>query len=86
MTTSFSYFAHGNIVASFYVQPLACVLAFLAAVSMWIGFYCAISGKTAWRLTRFLNLKRYAMPMIVFAILAWAWKICLTLKGWDGWR
>src|ERR1700743_937593 len=39
MTTSFSWFTRGNLAASFYIQPMGCVLAILCAAGFWIGLY-----------------------------------------------
>ena len=41
MTTSFAWFAKGNLLASAYVQPMGTILALLAAACVWGGFYIA---------------------------------------------
>jgi hypothetical protein len=42
MTTSFSWFARGNVAASFYVQPMGMLMALSAACCVWGGLYVAI--------------------------------------------
>jgi hypothetical protein len=85
MTTSFSHFARGNLVASAYVQPMGAVLAALACGCVWAGLYVAFTGRPVYRLVRLLPGKYYLMPLFALALLAWAWKIMLRLNGWDGW-
>ena len=80
-TTSFSYFAHGNPLLSFYTQPMAALLALATAVAVWVGFYIAITGRPVHRLLKLLPSRYYLMPVLIFALLAWAWKIFLTLHG-----
>jgi len=86
MTTSFAFFAHGNLAASFYVQPMGTVLAILAAATVWVGFYIAFTGRPVHRLLRFFPSSRWLMPMLIFALAAWGWKIVITLSGLDGWK
>lgn len=84
-TTAFTYFAHGNPVASFYAQPMGAVLALACGIAVWIGFYIAFTGRPVHRLFRLLSSRYYLMPILSFALLAWGWKILLTLTGHDGW-
>jgi hypothetical protein len=86
MTTSFSWFARGNVLASFYIQPMGFVLACLTAITFWVGLYIAITGKPALRLISRTPAHRYLLPLLFFAIAAWAWKIYIHLHGIDGWR
>ena len=86
MTTSFSWFARGNIVASAYVQPMGIMLAILAAATVWIGSYVAITGKPVYRLVSDLPAKYHVFPLMILALAAWAWKIFIHLHGIDGWR
>jgi hypothetical protein len=86
MTTSFAWFAKGNIVASAYVQPMGMILALLAAVCGWGGAYIAFSGRPAHRLLRMLPARYTLLPLLLFAVLAWGWKILIHLNGVDGWR
>jgi hypothetical protein len=86
MTTSFAWFSRGNLAASAYVQPMGTLLAFAAAVTVWAGGYVAVTGRPIYRLMRLLPGRYAFLCVMAFAILAWGWKILLTLNGWDGWR
>jgi hypothetical protein len=86
MTTSFAWFAHGNLVASVYVQPMGAALAIIAAACVWGGLYVALTGRPVYRLLRLLPGRYYALPLLGLAVLAWAWKIMIHLNGLDGWR
>jgi len=86
MTTSFSWFARGNLVASFYVQPMGCLLALAAACCVWAGGYVAITGRPAYRLAMMIPGRAWLIGLLGFAIAAWGWKVYLQLNGLDGWR
>ena len=86
MTTSFTWFARGNLLASLYVQPMGAVLAAVAACCVWGGFYVAATGRPVYRLLRLLPARYYLMPLLAWALLAWGWKILIHLNGLDGWR
>jgi hypothetical protein len=81
MTTSFAYFVRGRLAASFYTQPMGCLLAMLAAAAVWVGIYIAWTGVAVYRLTRLIPAGRWLMPLLVFGIVAWAWKITLVRMG-----
>jgi hypothetical protein len=85
MTTSFAWFADGNFPASLYVQPMGFALALLATGTVWAGFYVALTGRAAHRLLRVLPARHCLVSLLVLAIAAWAWKMLICLKGWDGW-
>ncbi|HVT89981.1 MAG TPA: DUF2752 domain-containing protein [Tepidisphaeraceae bacterium] len=85
MTTSFSHFAHGNLLASFYVQPMGAVLATLASIAFWIALYLALTGRPALRLMHLFPMRHLTVGMLFFALLAWGWKIMIHLSGMDGW-
>jgi len=86
MTTSFAWFARGNILASFYIQPMGAVLAILFVVTFWGGVYAAVTARPVYQLVK-LGPTRYYFPMLFgWAILAWGWKIYIHLHGIDGWR
>jgi hypothetical protein len=85
MTTSFTWFVRGNLAASVYVQPMGAALALLAAGSVWVGFYVALTGRPVHRLLWLLPSRFYLVPLFTLAVLAWAWKIYIHVKGWDGW-
>jgi hypothetical protein len=84
-TTAFTYFAHGNLLASLYTQPMGALLAMMTAVTVWVGFYIAFTGRPVHRLLKLLPSRYYTLPLMVLAVLGWAWKIVLTLTGHDGW-
>lgn len=86
MTTSFSYFAHGNVLASLWIQPMATLLALLTGMYFWAAAYAAISGNDITRLTRRWRWQMIVPSLIVLAIAAWGWKIYIHLHGLDGWR
>ncbi len=86
MTTSFSYFARGNWLASLYVQPGGFVLALACGAVFWAGLYAAVTASPLQRLLRQVP-GIYSVPIILgFFIAAWGWKIFIHLKGMDGWH
>jgi hypothetical protein len=86
MTTSFSWLAHGNLVASAYVQPMGAILALLAATSVWGGLYICITGRPTHRLLRLVAARYTLFPLLLLGVLAWGWKILIHLNGIDGWK
>jgi hypothetical protein len=86
MTTSFAWFARGNLAASFYIQPMGCVLAILCAAGFWIGLYIAMTGRPAHRLLKRFNQTPLLIGLALFGLAAWGWKIFIHLHGLDGWR
>jgi len=85
MTTSFSWFAHGNWLASLYTQPGGFALALLCGALFWAGLYAALTASPLHRLLREIP-GIYSVPIILgFFIAAWGWKIFIHLKGIDGW-
>ena len=84
-TTSFAWFARGNVPASLYVQPMGFILASLTAITFWASLYIALTGKPAARLLLTIPAQYYLMPLLGFALLAWGWKIWIHLRGIDGW-
>jgi hypothetical protein len=85
MTTSFTWFVRGNILASLYVQPMGTLLATAAACTFWAGIYIAATGKPVHRLMRLLPPSYYVVIPIAIGIAAWGWKIFIHLRGADGW-
>ena len=86
MTTSFSWFVRGNIVASAYVQPMGSMLAALTGCCVWVGSYIAFTGRPVYRLFRLVPGRYYFLPLLALGVLAWGWKIMLRLNNLDGWR
>lgn len=86
MTTSFAWFVRGNVFASFYVQPMGFVIAAGAAMTFWGALYVACSGKPAYVLLSFIPLRYTLLPLLLFGVAAWGWKILIHLRGIDGWN
>ncbi len=86
MTTSFCWFVRGNLAASIYVQPMGALLAAMACCTLWGGSYVAVTGRPVYRLLRLVPDRYYTLPLLTIAILAWAWKVLIHVKGHDGWR
>ena len=84
-TTSFTWFARGNVAASVYVQPMVAVGAALTASDVWVGLYIAITGRPVHRLLRLVPARRWLLPLLLLFVAAWAWKIFIHLNGLDGW-
>ena len=62
------------------------VLAVLCAMTLWTALYVAITGIPVTRLLQLIPARYYIAPLMTLAILAWAWKIFIHLRGIDGWR
>jgi hypothetical protein len=86
MTTSYTWMVRGNLLASFYVQPMGAVLALLTGAAFWAGLYIVLTGRPAHRLLRLVPSGYYLVPLFTWAIVAWTWKIFIHLRGIDGWR
>jgi hypothetical protein len=85
MTTSFAHFVRGQVAASFYIQPMGMVLALITMLTFWVALYVALSGRPAHRLLNMVPGRYYAIPLLVFGVLAWAWKMWIHITGRDGW-
>jgi hypothetical protein len=85
MTTSFAWFVRGNLLASFYIQPMGMLAALAAACCVWIGAYVAFTGRPVHRLLLQLPARAWLIGLLSFGIAAWGWKIFIHLKGLDGW-
>jgi hypothetical protein len=85
MTTSFSHMAHGQPLASVYVQPMGAVLCVLTAAAFWVSSYMVFTGRPVLRLLRLVPARYYLLPLMFFAIAAWGWKIYIHTHGMDGW-
>ena len=86
MTTSFSHFVRGHWLASVYVQPFAAILALGTAMTWWGGIYIAATGRPIHRLLHLLSARYYLAGLLALAVVAWAWKIFIHLRGIDGWK
>jgi hypothetical protein len=85
MTTSFAHFVRGDVHKSFYVQPMGMVLALITTMVFWVAIYVGLSGRPAHRLLNLVPGRYYAVPLLVFGVLAWGWKIWIHVSGRDGW-
>jgi hypothetical protein len=86
MTTSFAWFAHGNLLASFYIQPMGMILAGLCGMCVWGAGYVAVTGRPVHRILSVFSEKIYLYPLLAMAIIGWGWKMYIHLHGIDGWR
>jgi len=86
MTTSFAWFARGNLAASFYIQPMGMVLALLCVWCFWGAGYVAVTGRPVFRVLSIFPEKVYLYPLLSLAVLAWGWKMYIHLHGIDGWK
>jgi hypothetical protein len=86
MTTSFSWFVRGNLLASFYVQPMGMVLAVCTTAAFWVALYIAATGIPALRLTSSIPASYWLIPMFGLVIFGWGWKIFIHIRGIDGWK
>ncbi|HEX4055597.1 MAG TPA: DUF2752 domain-containing protein [Tepidisphaeraceae bacterium] len=85
MTTSYAWFARGNFLASFYIQPMGFLLALLTVTMFWTSLYVAATGRAVYRLLARGPSRYYVPGLLAWAIIAWAWKIFIHLHGIDGW-
>ncbi|MFT3784534.1 MAG: DUF2752 domain-containing protein [Tepidisphaeraceae bacterium] len=85
MTTSFAFFAHGNVLASLWVQPGGTVLAFMAAMIAWAGGYIAFTGLPGPALLNRVPFVRIVFITLGVLMVAWTWKIIIHARGMDGW-
>jgi hypothetical protein len=84
-TTSVTYFAHGNVLASIYLQPMGFVVAVGFAAGVWIGTYIAVTGRPVHRLVTLLPGRGWLYVLLTIAIGGWGWKILIHLTGHDRW-
>jgi hypothetical protein len=86
MTTSFAHFAHGQLLASLWVQPGGTVLAFLAACAVWVGGYIATTGLPGAALLNRLPWARMMFALLALLLIAWTWKMVIHVNGIGGWN
>lgn len=85
MTTSFAWFARGNLAASFYNQPAGCLLALGVCMTFWAALYVAVTGRPVYRLLTVLKPRWTILLGAAIVVAAWGWKIYIHAKGMDGW-
>lgn len=83
MTTSFAHFAHGQILASLFVQPFGTVLAVLCCMAFWAAAYIAVTGRAAHRVLRFVHTPPILWTLLAVGLAAWGWKILIHVRGWE---
>lgn len=84
-TTAVSYFAHGNVAASIYIQPMGFVIAVFFAIGVWVGSYIAFTGRPVHRLVAMMPGRAWLIVLLTVGIGGWAWKIAIHLTGRDHW-
>jgi hypothetical protein len=84
MTTSYAHFVRGQLLASLWVQPFGTLLAALTIGCFWTCLYVAVSGRSVFRLVRLMPVRYYLVPLLMFAIASWGWKIFIHMTGIDG--
>jgi len=83
MTTSFSYAAHGNLIASFVTQPAGALLAMLTAMAAVVSGYALVTGMSLAPIGQHLWRPRVVVTGGVIVLLAWGYKIVI-LTGFFG--
>lgn len=84
-TTSVTYFVHGNVLASLYLQPMGFVTAVGFAAGVWVGLYIAFTGRPVHRLVVMAPTRGWLIVLLVIAVAGWGWKIWIHLTGRDHW-
>ena len=87
LTTSFNHAVRWEWLKSLWVQPLGTLLVLGTLATFWIGVLIAATGQPAHRtLTRGIAGRevRLIVGLVGFGIVAWGFKIGLTLLEWDG--
>jgi hypothetical protein len=84
-TTSVTHFAHGNLLASLYLQPMGFLIALFCAAGVWIGGYIGVTGRPVHRLASQVPGRAWLWFLLAVAIGGWAWKIWIRLTGRDFW-
>jgi len=83
MTTSFSYAAHGNLVASVLTQPAGALLALLTAMAAVLSGYALVTGMSLAPIAEALWRPRAVIIAVMLAAAAWGYKI-IIVTGWFG--
>lgn len=75
MTTAFAQAAHGNILASFAVQPMGALLALLSAGGFWGCLHAALTGSRVGSMAGGLLSPRVLWWVAGATVAAWAYKV-----------
>ncbi len=81
MTTAFALAAKGRILDSFVAQPMGCLLAVMAGMTLVGAAWTVVSGHTLWPVYERLWTARTAWLLGLAALLAWGYK-CAAMLGW----
>jgi hypothetical protein len=84
-TTSVTQFAHGNWLASLYLQPMGFVIALGCAVVFGVGGYIGVTGRPVHRLLGRVWNRNWVIALTTIAIAGWGWKIWIHLTNRDHW-
>ncbi len=83
MTTSFSYAAHGDLLASFVTQPAGAILALLTAMAAVLSGYALITGMSLAPIGAMICRPRVFVLAGAVLLIAWGYKIVIV-TGWFG--
>ena len=81
MTTSFALMVRGNILRAVDTQPAGALLAVVAALTVWVGMYVALTGKPGHRLLRQISTASWLWLIGTAVVSGWLWKTARVL-GW----
>lgn len=81
LTTSFAYWARGDLLASFTTQPFGFVLAGVCGVIFWAGLYCGLTGKASYRLLRWIRPRTHVWFWVGSGLFGWGWKTVEMMLG-----
>jgi hypothetical protein len=81
MTTAFALAAKGRILDSFVAQPMGCLLAVMAGMTLVGAAWTVVSGHTLWPVYERLWTARTAWLLGLAALFAWGYK-CAAMLGW----
>ncbi len=75
MTTSFSYAAHGDLIASFITQPAGAVFALLTAMAAVVSGYALVTGMSLLPIGVLIWRPRMIVIGMAVVLVAWVYKI-----------
>ena len=84
LTTAFNHAVRWEVAQALWAQPLGLLLAVLAAVSVWVGGYIAVTGRPAHRLiARGVAGKGVTVIVacVTIGLAAWGWKLLVMIAG-----
>lgn len=84
-TTSVSFFVHGNLLASLYIQPAGFTVGVIVSCGVWVCSYVAITGRPVYRFMAYVRGRIWLWTFLTIALGGWGWKIWIHLTGRDHW-